>query len=133
MINKDILGGGGSLAKDYTHIITVADSGYCYGIQLGAYGSINDTRLDFGTFDRLYSYYNTSQGQYGEITGFLLLEQDIPSSLYIARSDTKLLLSDIAIDPNREWRAISYIRIFNSSDVGKEVPVWISTTPPPWI
>ena len=53
-------------------------------------------------------------------------------TLYIGRYD-ELLKITVQLNENTEIYNVTHITpLFSLSDVGKDIPIWISTTPPPW-
>ena len=55
-------------------------------------------------------------------------------SLYLSRADTHTIyLNKVTIpDGTTSFDAILSRPLFDEKDIGKEVPIWLSATPPPW-
>lgn len=144
MLNKELLGGGVSDTlypvgeNDYTHIVTVGTvlaNGLSYGY-IGSAGSILPTTY---SDDIPYSFIQRlSCNIEAIITIDCALEwRDIlyRKDLYLYRSDNhKLYLTKHIFSSDGftiEEPSLAGL-LFTSDDVGKEIPIWLSTEPPPW-
>ena len=131
--------GGNNPVKDYTHIVTVGKSGvdwydYGYNSEVG-YGGISPSVLFPNTPvispSIAYLYVPVVQVEDYIQTKFKFdgLRWDI-YDIYIGRSDTKYV--DYVISAKANETIYFDGEIFSKNDIGKQVKLWISTTPPPW-
>lgn len=136
-MTKELLmnGGGGSNLDPslYTHIVSVANirrlSTPLYGVN-GSNGNIEPKTVTVNsvslTIGSLYSRSNSG------VTGLSFSSQVTTSGiLYLGRYDTRLK-TEVQLQQNTEsYPSASTERIFSESDVDKDIPIWLSTTPPP--
>ena len=139
MLNRNLIGGGNNLSKDYTHIVTVGEHGvdfYSYGYNSNFdYGSISPSVMFPNTPVRpnpsiIYLYVPGNQIVGLEQTHFMFdgSSYTFYPTLYIARSDTNYVDYKNSVEANND---ISFSgNIFSYKDVGKQVKIWISTAPP---
>ena len=115
---------GDNQVKDYTHIVTCQVSS---GSPRG-FGAISPEDIRPSTVDNL-NILSLTSGEGLDNTGLATLEE-IQNNYYLARSDTGEYFgfSEFA----NLWRILWVKTVFTKDDVGKEVPIWLSTTPPPW-
>lgn len=139
MLNKELLlmNNGREIPKEwYTHVLTVDRSSspaykYGYNEQEG-YGSISPNTMESSKIGKVFSLeYNS--GTYAvdlAIHGTLHNAWD----LIIGRADTRVSLGT----PNyahedfgvASWDAPE--PFISEKDLGKRIPIWLSTLPPPW-
>lgn len=120
---------GGLEWGEYTHLVTVADLG---GNQYG-YLFDKDTNSSLGSMNP-----PTVTDIYGEkeVAGLVVfasrtiiyaVDSAAFTDIYLGRSDTKSFFGILALGTTY-WND----KLFSVSDVGKTIPVWLATTPPPW-
>lgn len=141
MLNKELLRGGSDKLypvdeNDYTHIVTVGTvktGGRSYGY-IGSAGSISPTLysddIPYSIIQRL------SCNTFGEINISCALEwRDMLNRkhLYLYRSDNhKLYLNCFPPDNFTIMEPSLAGLLFTPDELGKEIPVWLSTEMPPW-
>lgn len=130
MLNKDLMSkGGGNLdIGEYTHLVTVADLGENqYGYLLD-----KDTNSSLGSMNP-----STVTDIYGEkevaglvvfasLTIIYAVDSAAFTDIYLGRSDIKKFFGILALGTTY-WND----KLFSVSDIGKTIPIWLSTTPPP--
>ena len=135
MINKDLLFSQGLQGWGaYTHIVLVENpSNWIFrGFNAtGGYGSIvPGAYFDYDTpIEKLGVYYSSAYDETQLKTGGYFLPD--PKLIYLGRSDTKKLMRNPSKYSEEEgyvyWR---HKVLFTEEDLGKEVPIWLSYTPP---
>lgn len=141
MIYKEKLAGGGGNSLDpshYTHIVSVASwsnfvSSSNYGFNTSNGGNIepktvtvNGVALTIGALSNFprSTTYRLSLAFSSQVT--------TSGTLYIGRYD-KLLKITVQLNENTEIYNVTHTSpLFSPSDVGKDISIWLSTTPPPW-
>nr|DAV25824.1 MAG TPA: hypothetical protein [Caudoviricetes sp.] len=138
MLNKELmLASNRQDAKDYTtYIVTVGqyDDHMIYGYSRNMYGNIDRDTVKFSDYQ--YHIDDIRQDNERGIGINLILDsfidQTTATSIYLGRSDTKvnfgtpyMILESSGIV---NWQG----NLFTAKDVGKEIPIWLSTTPPPY-
>ena len=143
MNEKLLVGGGGRELDKYTHIVS--------GIIVEADGEwIRATHIVPATIDidgvkYTIDYINTNYRFGGETSEYYAVTTGNPaptSQLYLACYDRKKNYGAVRqyyqgtggdyIAYRWEWKNTPETEpLFNASDVGKEIPIWLSTTPPP--
>ena len=133
--NEKLAQGGGDSNLNpslYTHIVSVVNISSLFGNSYGFSGSngniepktvtVNSVSLTIGSL-------NSYSGR--ESTKFSFSSQVTTSGLlYIRRYDTQLKIG-VQLRENTELYTFAD-KLFSESDVGKDIPIWFSTTPPPW-
>ena len=146
MLKENLLMGGGDLP--HTHIVSVGSTeGIGFGFTTSA-GNLepNTIKITYteGSVHRIMTL-KISQlyTSFAQVTGFetstLVFHSDIQFStingqvaVYLARSDTKQTFG--LIYPTRTQTRYSFSgELFTSNDIGKDIPIWLSTKQPPWI
>lgn len=120
---------GGLEWGEYTHLVTVADLGE------NQYGYLfdKDTNSSLGSMNP-----STVTDIYGEkevaglvasesITSIIEVDNAGFTNIYLGRSDIKKFFGILALG-SHFWSG----QLFSDSDVGKTIPIWLATTPPPW-
>lgn len=135
MLNKDLLFSQGLQGWGaYTHIVLVENpSNWIFrGFNAtGGYGSIAPgAYFDYDTpIERLGVSYSSAYDETQLKTGGYFLPD--PQLIYLGRSDTKKLMGT----PSKYSEKGGYVYwrhqvLFTEEDLGKEVPIWLSYTPP---
>lgn len=136
---RQLRGEGNNQVKDYTHIIRVE------------YNPETMTQIGFIqniTGNLVPSYFNdiNSRVSIKELltndafvaarkTTWISFNEPISANkIYLGRADTKWLMEkDGVIDQYRTlvtWTGLGLFTI--EEDINKDIPIWLSTTPPPW-
>ena len=136
MIYKEKLAGGGDSLDTslYTHIVSVVNYSTLFGNRYGFSGSngniepktvtVNSVSLTIGSLSSYSSRATTTLSFSSQVT--------TSGSLYIGRYDTKLK-TEVQLRQNTEiYPFFAEPILFSESDVDKDIPIWLSTTPPPW-
>ena len=135
MIYKEKLAGGGDSLDSslYTHIVSVVNYSTLFGNRYGFSSSngniepktvtVNSVSLTIGSLSSYSSRATTTLSFSSQVTTSGLL--------YIGRYDQQLK-EWVQLQENTEGGYTFSKRLFSESDVGKDIPIWISTTPPPW-
>lgn len=137
MIKEKLLVGGGGLP--YTHVITVGIIPYSAQESIGysrrytdnPAGNLNPNTVNQATISTLSS---NSSNRTTRIAGSG--NWDDVNNWYIARSDTGVSLGKVRYDVQgvaSKYGTWDDGALFSSDDLNKEIPIWLSTTPPPWI
>ena len=96
------------------------------------YGSIDNDSIRISdvsyTIRGIYQDNENGLGATLKVHGYL----DPATMLYLGRSDTKVNLGTPYVITGKGGTARWYGTIFDIEDVGKEIPIWLSTTPPPY-
>lgn len=138
MLNKELLVVGARKVCPYTHLVKVALSeigrviGYSY--ELYGIGTITPEVLSISGYDcgvmSLYSWREYNQTDLG-----LATRGASSTIIYLGRSDIGLSYgkgSNLAWDSSDESLVIWNGRMFTDDDIGKVVPIWLSSNPPPY-
>ena len=135
MLNKNLLLSSNSQdSKNYTHIVTVGQrTGYMiYGYDDRNYGSIDTNAVNIpglrGTIDSLRYDKESGLGSSLILAGFI----DKGASIYLGRSDTKVNFGTPYLILDEQGTAKWSGELFTWQDVGKEIPIWLSSSPPPY-
>ena len=128
-----ILGGGGSFGE-YTHIVGVGSFvasgntfiGFSNGTtSIPAAGTLNPSSIESYLITHLYSSTVTTP-----IISMLFLNwppaEQLNLDLYLGREDYNIAEKFTYV----AWMAIIEVTLFLEDDVGKDVPIWLATTPP---
>ena len=143
MLNKGILLAGRKSWAPYTHIVLcgfqqVSDYFYAAGFSPSFENSSilpNILKMSYGDDTPIAYLYNTFQSGEAEISlgtnGFFLADC---YRIYLGRSDTRENFGNPS-DGNEEsgyaiWRGST--PLFRPEDAGKEIPIWLNYTPPPY-
>lgn len=110
----------------YTHIVTCQAK---LDESSRSFGAINPEDISPSTVDNL-NILSLTSGEGVDNTG-LISSNEIQTNYYIARSDTGEYFGQSSF--GNLYRIYWLKSVFNESDVGKTIPIWLSTTPPPWI
>ena len=145
MLNKGLLlASGGKGWAPYTHIIVlcgfqqVSDDFYAAGFSPSFENSSitpNTLSMPYGDKTPIAYLYNTFQSGEANISlgtgGYFLANYGI---IYLGRSDTRENFGNPSVGSEEEgyatWRGST--PLFRPEDAGKEIPVWLSHTPPPY-
>ena len=140
MIYKEKLaGGGGGDSLDYTHIVYVSPiirEGYGYSRDDYVGDITPSNRFNCFAYDGVYEF-ELSKLVTHELVADGLKDWAWEDLLfYLGRQDNNTLYcsrdySDENYDPEIGSVYLS-IAFFSDDDVGKEIPIWLSNTPPPW-
>ena len=131
MLNKELFGG---IDKDYpyTHIITVGKYQYgsTYGMSIVAvipYGKIEPNTFADNIISTLV------QTSLNAINLSLANGPTVDTDIYLARSDNGYNLGTHAKRNSGQKNSFYWTSqyFFTLADVGKEIPIWLSTEPPP--
>ena len=136
MLNKELLiASNRQDSKNYTtYIVTVGqyDDFMIYGYSRNMYGNIDRDTVKFSDYQ--YHINGIRQDNESGIGISLILDSfiDQTTSIYLGRSDTKVNFGTpyIILESSGivKWQG----NLFTAKDVGKEIPIWLSTTPPPY-
>lgn len=136
MLNKELLiASNRQDSKNYTtYIVTVGqyDDFMIYGYSRNMYGNIDRDTVKFSDYQ--YHINGIRQDNESGIGISLILDSfiDQTTSIYLGRSDTKVNFGTpyIILESSGivNWQG----NLFTAKDVGKEIPIWLSTTPPPY-
>ena len=143
MIYKEKLAGGGD-SLDYTHIVHVAtisakrSYGYTRYFKDDPAGDITPSnRFKCFVYDGVYEFELSKLSTGGLIADGLkdLVWEDL--LFYLGRQDTNIVYcsrdySDGDYDPET-GQVYLPIELFDINDVGKDIPIWLSNTPPPLV
>ena len=125
---------------EYTHVVNVGSTTSNLNITWIGYngatsgfpltGSIIPNTFEGFTISGLLQVPGVDSSGRALINFGLVSYDNINRSLYIARKDNQFL-ANIAL---QNYYLLSYVsgELFNNNDVGKDVPIWLATTPPPW-
>ena len=135
MIERELLlnpWGGGGIFGEYTHIVGVdslLDNNTKYiGFGFDNFGTLTPSVVEDYNIITLYSSYSS------EIS-LTFIQFDAPPAeqmnleLYIGREEYNIAEKFTYV----AWMAIIKISLFLEDDVGKDVPIWLATTPPPLV
>lgn len=127
--------------REYTHIINIGSTTSNLNITWIGYngvisgfpltGSITPNTFEDFVISGLLQVPGVDSSGRALINFGLASYDNINRSLYIARKDNQFL-ANIAL---QNYYLLSYVsgELFSTSDVGKDVPIWLSTTPPPYV
>lgn len=142
MLSKELLSRGGGVDKGYTHIVTVGEraQNYIYGYISESYsdgiGSISPKGL-FASNDIEYLHNQQTQFTTGaEIYNIhVQLTNGYDKKVYLARLDTKqVYLNGVSAangHPSSWYYKHDKPMLFSPDDIGKDIYIWLATTPPP--
>ena len=133
MLNNDVLLAASKVLPPHTHIVTVREDNQNYGATSSSWISPNTLNLngEICTIDELMMIGVENNPNYCDTRLMFTEEPDSNAKVYLGRSDTKqnfgLCTSVVEFTGMREWDKVV---AFTSKDVGKKIPIWLSTTPP---
>ena len=123
-----------STTAPFTHIVSVDNISkeqfgyYSYKTQIG---DIHPKTINIG--DTKFNVLNVTSFEPATITNVNLPSNSPIVTLYLGRSDERKLYG-VVTGFDYDLGSISYefsqTMVFTSADVGKEIPIWLSTTPP---
>ena len=133
MLNNDVLLSASKAWPPHTHIVTVGEENQNYGATWS--GDISPRTLNLNgeicTIDYLMMIGLEDQPGISDTRLMFTEEPDSDAKVYLGRSDTKqnfgLCTTVVEFTGLREWDELV---AFTSKDVGKKIPIWLSTTPP---
>ena len=135
MLSKEMLGGD-SKSRAYTHIISVGGASNQYGYSSGNMASYSQ---QMGAIDPEYigeTYSFPIEILYTRLSPSTqtIISNDSASDiqqgfLYLARCDTGINYG-LCNYGRYDYEFIWNFQVFTSNDVGKQIPIWLSTTPP---
>lgn len=140
MLNKELLLMGGGESVPYTHTIHVGQDStiqlYGYSTQ-PSIGELSPNTVNISGFEREIWDLCTQEVDSYIYVIFHLQYYGPKKNLYFGRSDTKEFVLYYSSDPDQGYieyssgnHGVLDIR-FSKEDVGKDIPIWISTEPPP--
>lgn len=123
----------GKTVAPYTHVVTVALiseilSAYGYTENVG--GDISPKELTLGSYVKTV----TLLGQSPSVLA-LSVDSNIKNSetVYVGRADLRKFIGSFSnMENSSGWSGGFTELLFTAEDVGKEIPIWLSTTPPPY-
>lgn len=131
MLNKELLLNKPKPSKDWTHIMRVSSrEGDEFGYAYGSHGSISPETAELygivGNCNKLCSYIQSGTTELSLYYGVSYKGKPI----YIGRSDTKQSFGSYTDTTSHSfiWDGL----FVSSADKGKEIPIWIGDTPPPY-
>ena len=136
MLNKELLLGSNSNIT-HTHVLhvgvrTTGDGTDCYGIERD--GFLEPAGIMINGVDVQVRLINTCYKSNGELTSarFDTLHYSPVADLYLGRADDKKVSLIKAVDDDLIVYDIyaHNVLLFSKDDLGKDIPLWISTTPP---
>ena len=115
--------GGGEGKLPYTHQVT------CQLIQGSpkGFGAGNSSDISPSSVDNINIL--SLQTAEGQSNTSLISTNEIQNNYYIARSDTGEYFGQSSF--GNLYRIYWLKSVFNESDVGKTIPIWLANTPPP--
>lgn len=138
MLNKELLLGNNSNIP-HTHVLHVSErttstGTICYGLRRG--GSTIPEGVMINGVSVHIRLINTCYGAFDTLTSanFQLLNYSPVADLYLGRADDKRVSLVKAV---LDGSTVNYdiykhdVLLFSKDDLGKDIPLWISTTPPP--
>lgn len=112
-------------SKNYTHILTLETNGDLLGYSISeGLGNITPKSFLDKTITAIWS---RPDNFYSKVRVDAILGV---SSLYLGRLDTKDFIEFYPIDEG--FSEATGPSFFGSKDIGKTIPIWLATTPPPW-
>ena len=138
MLNKELLLGNNSNIP-HTHVLhvterTTSTGTICYGLRRG--GSTIPEGVMINGVSVHIRLINTCYGAFDTLTSanFQLSNYSPVADLYLGRADDKRVSLVKAV---LDGSTVNYdiykhdVLLFSKDDLGKDIPLWISTTPPP--
>ena len=133
MLKKETMVLNASTTAPFTHIVSVATNnhtewfGYSNSSKLG---DIHPKTINIG--DTKFNVLNVSSFEPATITNVNLPSNSPIVTLYLGRSDERKLYG-VVKGFDYDLGSITYefnqTMVFTSADVGKEIPIWLATTP----
>lgn len=115
--------GGGEGKLPYTHIVTCQAK---LDQSPRSFGATRPEDISPSTVDNL-NILSLTSGEGQDNTGLATLEE-IQNNYYLARLDTGEYFGRSSF--GNLWRVYWLKTVFTKDDVGKTIPIWLSTTPP---
>lgn len=141
MLKKDLLLGYLSEVP-YTHILTVGDGGstnawygFCDESFPGRWGNITPKEFIQGdsSIGNITMFMNQHSASTTYTLQFSVRRKFTNTRIYFGRSDTK---ENFGLCDTLTYDQVYWIKsgmFFSKDDVGKDIPIWLSYTPPPWL
>ena len=136
MLKKETMVLNASTTAPFTHIVSVdniSKEQFGYYSHKTQIGDIHPKTITIG--DTKFNVLQVTSFEPATITNVNLPSNSPIVTLYLGRSDERKLYG-VVKGYDYDLGSISYefsqTMMFTSADVGKEIPIWLSTTPPPY-